>query len=357
MDSKEFPIALAPTTFTFLAVEPQSQDKLNQKFTMLHHGIYILSTHPLIISIISDYPYITRLPYRTLVTHLPKMSLPSWFHPKYVIEHIAGWTVPPHRMAKFKARQIAHTLEGREHHLMVNAGDENSVRKLFSVRGSHFSHNLYINEHLYQPLNEPKLYDAIYTAQLAPFKRHWLAQKVERLMIVSYGGDLHAFCPELKHAEYNREFLPRSELVRKYNQSHVGLCLSAKEGAMLASCEYLLCGIPIVSTPSKGGRDEFFAPQTAIIVPPDPERIAEAVQYWKKVSPDPEHIRGVVLQQINCIRRDYCAYIARLIQKGGGGKKDPELLMEKYFSGPNGTASRFIKFEDLHEVDLEKFAL
>jgi glycosyltransferase involved in cell wall biosynthesis len=324
---------------------------------VLHHGIYILSTHPLIISTISGYPYTTKLPYKRFVTHLPEMSLPAWFRPKYVIEHVAGWSAPIYRMAKFKARQIAHTLEGREHHLMINAQDEDQTRKSFLVRGAHFSANIYVNEHLYHPLNEPKLYDAIYTAQLAPFKRHQLAQKIERLMIISYGGDLHAFCPELQHAEYNREFLPRPELARKYNQSYVGLCLSAKEGAMLAACEYLLCGIPIVSTPSKGGRDEFFDDRTSIVVAPDPEKIAEAVQRWKDLSPDPKYIRGVVLQRMNSIRRDYCAYIARLIQKGGGGKKNPELLMEKYFSGANGIAGRFIKFEDLHNVDLEKFAL
>jgi hypothetical protein len=39
------------------------------------------------------------------------------------------------------------------------------------------------------------------------------------------------------------------------NQARVGLCLSAYEGCMRASAEYLLCGLPIVSTPNIGGRD------------------------------------------------------------------------------------------------------
>jgi hypothetical protein len=76
---------------------------------MLHHGIYILSTNPLIISTISDYPYTTKLPYKRFVTHLLEISLPIWFRPRYVIEHVAGWSAPMYRMAKFQARQVAHT--------------------------------------------------------------------------------------------------------------------------------------------------------------------------------------------------------------------------------------------------------
>jgi glycosyltransferase involved in cell wall biosynthesis len=325
---------------------------------MLHHGLYILSADPLIVSTIGSYPFRPKLPFqRMMVGDFPDLFLPTWFHPAYVLEHVAGWTVPIHRMAKFKARQICHQLEHREHHLQVNARDEDRVRNRFVIRGAHFNHNLYINEHLYRPLAEPKIYDAIYAAQLAAFKRLDLAKQVERLMVISYGGDLHAFCPELNHAEFNREFLPRPELARKYNQAYAGLCLSAQEGAMLASCEYLLCGIPVVSTPSKGGRDEFFSPQNSIIVPPDPEQVAKAVEQWKATPPDPAEIRAGVLNKIHSLRLEYCAYIARLIHRGGGGKQDPEELVDKYFNNPDGIATRFVKFENLQYVNLDKFLI
>lgn len=326
---------------------------------MLFHGLYILSTYPLIVSTFSGYPFNTKLAFRGKVLgQFPDdLSLPSSFRPKYVLEHVSGWAAPIYRMAKFKARQVVHMLENREHNLLVNAKDENRVRKSLLIRGDRVSANIYINEHLYQPLAEPKIYDAIYTAQLAAFKRIALAKQVDRLMVVSYGGDLHAFCPDLKHAEFNREFLPRPELARKYNQAYAGLCLSAQEGAMLASCEYLLCGIPVVSTPSKGGRDEFFSPQNSIIVPPDPEQVAKAVQQWKASPPDPAEIRMGVLNKINSLRLEYCAYIANLIHQGGGGKKDPEALMDLYFNNPDGTAARFVRFEDVQHVNLDKFSI
>lgn len=43
-----------------------------------------------------------------------------------------------------------------------------------------------------------------------------------------------------------------------YGQSRCGLILSAEEGACFAAMEYLLCGLPVVTTPNIGGRDEFF---------------------------------------------------------------------------------------------------
>jgi glycosyltransferase involved in cell wall biosynthesis len=327
---------------------------------MLFHGLYILATEPLMVSTISGYPFSTKLALRGKILGNfadDDLALPPSFHPKYVLEHIAGWSVPIHRMAKFTARQVVHRLEKREHHLLVNAKDEERVRKMMLIRGAHFNHNLYINEHLYQPLAEPKIYDAIYTAQLAAFKRLALAKQVDRLMVVSYGGDLHAYCPDLQHAEFNREFLPRPELARKYNQAYAGLCLSAQEGAMLSSCEYLLCGIPVVSTPSKGGRDEFFSPQNSIIVPPDPELVAKAVQQWKAAPPDPVVIRTEVLSKINSLRLEYCTYIANLIHQGGGNRRSPQELVDRYFNHPDGIAARFVKFEQLHHVNLDKFAI
>ena len=326
---------------------------------MLFHGFYILSTQPLIVSTFSSYPFNTKLPFakKILGDCSDEMSTPFSVNPEYVLEFVAGWAAPTYRMTQFKVRQIAHQLEHRSHYLVVNAADENRVRKNFLVRGMQLSANIYINEHLYKPLDEPKIYDAIYTAQLAAFKRLSLAKQIERLMIVSYGGDLHAFCPELKHAEFNRDFLPRPELAKKYNQAYVGLCLSAKEGAMLASCEYLLCGIPVVSTPSKGGRDEFFSPQNSSIVPPDADLVARAVGQWKTNPPDPAEIRAGVLRKIDSLRLEYCAYIADLIARGGGGKKDPAYLKDRYFNNPDGIATRFVKFQDLHHVDLDKFSL
>jgi glycosyltransferase involved in cell wall biosynthesis len=320
---------------------------------MLFHGFYIFSTQPLIISFLGSYPFLGGVVYeQKKITHKP---LPKWFRPKHVLEHVPGWCGTPKQMLLRKIKATLHSLEGRTHHLMVNASDEEELRKRFLIRGAHFNQNFYINEHLYQILDQPKLYDAIYTAQLNESKRLWLAKDVEKLMVASYGGDLHTFCPELKHADFNKSFLPRTELAKKYNQSYVGLILSAVEGANLASSEYLLCGIPVISTPSKGGRDEFFTSENSIIVSPEPETVAKAVQTLKKLAPDPQKIREQTLKKRNDLRLAYCTYIAQLIEQEGGGNKQPEAMMKKLFGAPNGIQSRYIKLEDMHKFSLSEF--
>lgn len=47
---------------------------------------------------------------------------------------------------------------------------------------------------------------------------------------------------------------------------------------MRASIEYLFAGLPVVSTLSRGGRDQFFDSDCCVSVPPSPQLIAEAVR-------------------------------------------------------------------------------
>ena len=322
---------------------------------MLFHGFYILSTKPLIVSFLGSYPFFGGWVYQE--GKLTNQPLPKWFRPKHVLEHVPCWTAPWYQMARRQIKQILHSIEGRTHHLIVNTSDEEAARKRFLVRGAHFNHNFYINENIYKQLNQQKHYDAIYTARLVAWKRHWLAKQIDSLMVISYGGDLHGFCPELKHAEFNYEFLPKPELAKKYNQAYCGLCLSAVEGPMLASTEYLLCGIPVVSTPSKGGRDVFFNEHNSMVVPPETDAIARAVRRWKESPSNPQEIREQTLHKINNLRLGYCAYVAKLIQQEGGDKYSPEELMEKYFASPDGINCRFVRIKDLPEIKLEDFSL
>ena len=322
---------------------------------MLHHGFYILSTQPLIVSFKGTYPFFDKLIHKDDgVVH---QRLPKWFRPKHVIEFIPWWAGQWHQMVRRKVKQILHTIEGRTHHLIVNSLDEDILRKRFFIRGLKLNAALYINEHTYKPFAESKHYDAIYTGRLSSFKRHELAKDIKRLMVASYGGNLHVFCPQLQHAEFNKEFLPPSELCKKINQSYAGLCLSAEEGIMRAAIEYLLCGIPVVSTSSRGGRDQFFNEKNSIIVPPESEAVAQAVRCWKESPPDPQKIREQTLNQLSQGRLEFCNYIARLIEAEGEGKIDPKELMEKYFAAPSGISSRFVTGSNLRKINLKDFSL
>ena len=113
-----------------------------------------------------------------------------------------------------------------------------------------------------------------------PFKRHELAAEVANLALLHAQfkeppPESHAYGVRnaLKDAHwFNDDSIGRyrllgpSEINEAYNECKTGLCLSAEEGAMYASIQYLLAGVPVVSTRSGGGRDTFFDPRTTLIV-------------------------------------------------------------------------------------------
>ena len=49
----------------------------------------------------------------------------------------------------------------------------------------------------------------------------------------------------------------------------------------MASSEYLLCGLPVVSTPSRGGRDVWYNDRNAVICAPTSAAVREAVEEIK----------------------------------------------------------------------------
>lgn len=115
-----------------------------------------------------------------------------------------------------------------------------------------------------------------------------------------------AFKWRLRHAKVlDREYfgywpvpLGPAEIVRANTRARVGLCLSEVEGAMLASIQYLLCGLPVVTTPSRGGRAVFFDAQNSVVVTPEPKAVAAGVRELITRKIDPSAIRGRTIERM-----------------------------------------------------------
>jgi len=172
--------------------------------------------------------------------------------------------------------------------------------------------NAFINENVFHPLpGAAKEFDAVYNAALSPYKRHPLAAQVRSLMLLTYsyaGTHRGAYEEEtrrvlahaawLKDSKSHEEKVTPEQMVAFYSRAHVGLALSAMEGAMFVSMEYLLCGLPVVSTPSLGGRDTFWDDRFVIVCDPEPEKIAAAVQTLKARQLDPQFVRAATLERV-----------------------------------------------------------
>lgn len=306
---------------------------------MNHFGYYVLNLQPTILSYIgSAHP------------------APPWLRPAGLIEHLAWWHGRPYPMIKRKVDQLHHERPGILHGLMVNSPDEESMRRLFRVEGSYVSHQIYLDHDTLVPKQCSKIYRAVYVAVLQPYKRHYLASELQQTLMIP-GGDLREvdrYRSLVPNASFNDRRLSRVEIAETISSASCTLALSKVEGAMLASFESLLCGVPVVSTPSKGGRDVFFDSYNSLIVKPTPQAVAEGVEHFHSNQPDPHVIRAKALEVIEPHKRRLCTYVSGLAVRLGGRKIDPDERYQRYFGAFSGISNLFIwadKFERAEDVE------
>lgn len=200
----------------------------------------------------------------------------------------------------------------KEYIVMCNTQEEIDSIKMFcpDAKCVLLSANCFVDESEYSILGVEKVYDAVYNARLGPYKRWELASSVDNLLAITapYGkngfdsnyarkimGDIvsHARWINFDKGEYRR--LGSDEINWRINQSRVGLILSKVEGACYAVVEYLLCGLPVVSTFSRGGRSEFLTPNNSVIVKDTPLSVLLGVKMALSNSFSSEKIRNEVL--------------------------------------------------------------
>ena len=152
--------------------------------------------------------------------------------------------------------------------------------------------SMFVDERVFRPRPDtPLRYQAIYNATLRPYKNHHLCKNINDLALVYYlldrNAETEAYCTEIRALLPQAVFLNETqgqyrqlsfdEIALANTQSAVGLCLSSVEGVMRAAMEYLLCGTPVVSIPSLGGRQRYLHAGNSIVAKPDPESVAAAV--------------------------------------------------------------------------------
>jgi glycosyltransferase involved in cell wall biosynthesis len=228
---------------------------------------------------------------------------------------------------------------------LCNTDRETEGMLAADLNATTINQNCLFNEEIYTPMPEiqPDL-DAVYIARLSPQKRHQLAVAIKRLVLV-YHYSAADFTPAEFHAVHARyrSLLPSAHFVNELTpdgcktisapevnrilaRSRVGLCLSAFEGAMRASIEYLSAGLPIVSTRSIGGRDRFFDDEFCLIVEDDPQQIREAVDALIARRIPRQYIREKTLSKVYKERTRYINLVQDIIDRDGGHVRFAEHL-------------------------------
>ena len=194
-----------------------------------------------------------------------------------------GWFLSGHLANQSRAILDQFKLNIDNFYILYNSPEEESNGLKFGLKGSVINHNAWIDEQALKPILLTKKYKALYIARPTDFKRHYLAQKVKGLALAA-GGFNHRnlqvdLPPSINEAG---KHLTKKEICEIINESNCGLCLSREEGACYSSSEYLLCGVPVVSTRSRGGRDVWYTEENSIICTDSEEGVKEAVEELKK---------------------------------------------------------------------------
>ena len=233
-------------------------------------------------------------------------------------------------MLKREAKRITSRFPNVRIVFLCNAREEYNIFTRYKIHCEFVNKNCFLDERIYRIEDGcEKRFDAIMNARMMCFKRHLLAKEVPQLLMITSGidSDPEYFAEvqeQLKNTtwanyrvgEYER--LSAAEVSSSLNQAKVGLILSRVEGQCQASAEYLLCGLPVVTTPSRGGRDVFFDIDYVTVVEADATAVRDGVTAMKSCSISAVQIRERTLQKFGDHRTRFCELLNRLSSERGG---------------------------------------
>ena len=252
-----------------------------------------------------------------------------------------NWSLlPAHKFQSFHRAYLRHKRRYPNLIVTVLANEEAELKLLrdHGIRSELCNQNAFLDERRFTVLKRNKLYNAVTNSRMAPYKRIELARDVKDCCLITYFLDPEDLeyekriygsheegknCPMpfMKFPQYENghyvHYFSIDKINEIYGQSRCGLILSAEEGACFAAMEYLLCGLPVVTTPNIGGRDEFFDKDYAVWAEPAPEAVAEAVEKAVSLPISAEEIRRRTLEKVRKHREKYMQILNDIAREEG----------------------------------------
>jgi glycosyltransferase involved in cell wall biosynthesis len=236
----------------------------------------------------------------------------------WLAEDGAGAQVLVHNAAAIAAIAPRHRVC-----IVANTHAEGARLRQLGLTAIVANHNQFVDPRVFRPIGSTRErdFDAVYNARFLDYKRHQLAVGIPRLALIGYSFASDTFAQiktRVPSAYFANEaddvaprWIPLSTINEVLNRSGCGLCLSATEGAMYASVEYLLAGLPVVTTANRGGRDLFLDGRVARWVDATPEAVASEVARLVADQIAPEFVRSETLRKIEAAHErfltDVCA--------------------------------------------------
>jgi glycosyltransferase involved in cell wall biosynthesis len=204
---------------------------------------------------------------------------------------------------------------------LANTKEQEEQARKYGFGSIFFNQNALLDESTYWLAhNSCRIYNLVLnTRPERSFKRPYLAREVKSLAIIqgyNFRKEDYMDLRELNPDFLNHSRLSTKEVVAIYNQSQVGGIFSEKEGACYSSSEYLLCGLPVVSTESQGGRDTWYNKWNSVICQAQDESVADAVgEAMRKLDTgefNRNRIRSMHISLQYSMRDSFCVLISNI---------------------------------------------
>ena len=184
---------------------------------------------------------------------------------------------------------------------------EYGFKYLFCNNNAWIDYNLFRDLKDLKDLRIEKKYDMIMNCRSQNVKRPYFAKHIDNLAFIKnkpcvFNTDFDH--TTLKYTYTNDRVLTHEEIALLCNESHCGGIFSQEEGCCYASSEYILCGIPVISTPSRGGRDVWYTKDNSIIVENELE-VKSAVELLKNKNIDSKVIIEHHVNLSNTMRQNF----------------------------------------------------
>jgi len=244
------------------------------------------------------------------------------------------------RLVKLAAQYRDYQALMPNHHVIWAANDaaECAAVRAHGIPAEVFNHNAFFVDYgIFDMTPAAKRFAAVYNARITGYKRQELMAALDDACLIYASVDtdyaytlpaaLRGFAypngDPFTGAPYRP--LTRREVAAVLNESRVGLCLSQVEGAMFASLEYLLCGLPVVTTPNLGGRDFFFNTRHVVVAEPSAAGVRTAVDEAVARGVDAREIRAAALARVFEVRAAFFGVVLRLCAAHGQTVPEPRL--------------------------------
>ena len=153
---------------------------------------------------------------------------------------------------------------------LANTEDQFISFKSAGLRAIFCNHNCWLDESLFgiENCENEKIFDLVINCRPETMKNPHLAIGIDNLAVIkgiNHNKNTYWDLAQLNPKYLNEVRLTVQEVNSVLNKSKVGGIFSDKEGACYSSSEFHLCGLPVLSVPSEGGRDVWYTKNNSIV--------------------------------------------------------------------------------------------